>query len=72
MFSTSHFLNVNISVTIKHSPLKFSVLILTIIRERTVSQILFLYGLVFILCIVENIVLKKFHKVSRFLSSNKN
>ena len=38
-FFASHFLNVNISVTIKHRPLKFSVLILNIIREGTVSQI---------------------------------
>ena len=71
MFFTSHFFNVNISVTIKHCPLKFSVLILTIIKERTLSQV-FIYGLDFILCIVENIVFKKWHKVSCFLSLNKN
>ena len=41
MFSTSHFLNVNISVNIKHSHFKFSVLILTIIREGTVSQVFY-------------------------------
>ena len=55
MFITSHFLNVNISVTLKHRYLEFSVLILTVNREGTVSQI-FVYGLVFILCNVESIV----------------
>ena len=33
MFFTTHCLNVNISVTIKDNHLRFSVLILTIIRE---------------------------------------
>ena len=36
---TSYFFNVNISVTIKHSNLNFSVLILNSMREGTVSQI---------------------------------
>ena len=38
-FFASYFLNVNISVTIKHSNLKFSVLILNSMREGIVSQI---------------------------------
>ena len=42
MFFTSHFFNVNISVNIKHSHFKFSVSILTIIREGTVSQICYI------------------------------
>ena len=53
MFFASHFSNVNISVTIKHSNLRFSVPILNIIREGTVSQIFFMYVLVPILCTVE-------------------
>ena len=44
MFFTSHFFKVNISVNIIHSHFKFSASILTIIRERTVSQI---FGAVF-------------------------
>ena len=42
MLFTSHFLNVNISVNIKHSDFKFSVSIFTIIREGTVSQIFYI------------------------------
>ena len=43
MFFTSHFFNVNISVTIKDNHLRFSVLILTIIREGTLSQIFYIW-----------------------------
>ena len=43
MFFTTHFLNVNISVTIKDNHLRFSVLILTILREGTVSQIFYIW-----------------------------
>ena len=51
MLFTSHFLNVNISVMIKHSHLTFSVLILTIIREGTVSQIFYIWpSFYFMLC----------------------
>ena len=41
-FGNSHFLNVDISVTIKHSKLIFSVTILDIIREGILSQILYM------------------------------
>ena len=41
-FFHSHFLNVNISVTIKHSYLIFSDTILDIIRKGTVSQIFYI------------------------------
>ena len=42
IFFASHFLNVNISVSIKHSHLRFSVLILNIIREGMMSHIFFI------------------------------
>ena len=42
MFFTSHFFNV-ISVNIKYSHFKFSLSILTIIRETTACQILYTY-----------------------------
>ena len=43
MFFSSHFFNLNISVTIKHSNLELSVLLLTIIREGMVSQIFYIW-----------------------------
>ena len=49
---TPIFLNVNASVTIYHTHLIFSMIILDSIRERMVSRMLFNYSLVFILRIL--------------------
>ena len=64
-FFASHFLNLNIEVTIKQSNFRFSVIILDIMKKVTVSPIYFLLPS-FILFNVKNIVQKNVKKFPVF------